>query len=174
MKDAANASAVLEKLRTLEPRHPFIDQSLQRIKTISMIKRLGDSNIDMENMNALSGQDFESLLIQQFTKIGFTVKGTPGSGDYGADILVDTDDNTRFVIQCKRFKSKVNLKAVQEVVGAMPHYNGDIGIVITNNGFLPSAATLAESNGIELWGNMELMSFLAGDLSFSQMAEWKK
>ncbi|MDO9041703.1 MAG: restriction endonuclease [Desulfocapsaceae bacterium] len=174
IKDADNASVALEKLRAIEPNHPFVVQGLKKIKTISMIKRLGESNIDMQNIDSLSGHDFESLLTQQFIKLGFITQGTPASRDFGADIIVDTDDGTRFVIQCKRFKNKVNLKAVQEVVGAMPHYNGDIGIVITSNGFLPSATILAESNGIELWGNMELMNFLSDDLSFSQMAEWKK
>jgi HJR/Mrr/RecB family endonuclease len=174
IRDADNASAALENLLALEPSHPFVAQSHQKIKTISMIKRLGESNIDMEKIDSLSGQDFESILIQQFIKIGFTAQGTPASGDFGADIIVDADDGTRFIIQCKRFKNKVNLKAVQEVVGALAHYNGDIGIVITSNGFLSSAATLAESNGIELWSKMELMKFLSGDLSFSQITEWKK
>ena len=72
-------------------------------------------------------------------------------------------------MQCKRFKSKVNLKAGQEVVGAMGHYSGDMGIVITNNSFLNSAVKLAESHDIELWDGDRLVSFLTGDLSFSRV-----
>ncbi len=125
--------------------------------------------VDFENIDNLSGRDFEQLLINKFIEYGFKVKDTATTGDFGADIILDAHDDTRFVIQCKRFKSKVNLKAVQEVVGALSHYNGDIGLVITSSSFLPSAKTLAESNRIELWDGDSLVKFLSGDLSFSQV-----
>ena len=62
-----------------------------------------------------------------------------------------------------------NLKAVQEVLGAVGHYNADAGIVITNNTFLNSAKKLAESNDIELWDETKLKLFLNDDISFSEL-----
>jgi len=170
-KDSQMALNILEKISLLEPTYPYIKSAKQEISRLSMIRQLSNSNIDIENINLLSGQEFEQLLINKFNELGYKITETPHTGDFGADIIVDTKSDTRFIIQCKRFKSKVNLKAVQEVVGALSHYNGDIGIVITNSGFLSSAIKLAESNEIELWDNLKLMKFLSGDLSFSQMKD---
>lgn len=109
--------------------------------------------------------------MDKFEALGFKVELTPKTGDYGADLIVENSDGTRIIVQCKRFQSKVNLKAVQEVVGAMGHYAGDLGLVITNNLFLNSAIKLAESHDIELWNGDNLVSFLSGDLSFSKNIE---
>ena len=67
--------------------------------------------------------------------------------------------------------AKVNLKAVQEVIGAVGHFEADIGIVITNNEFLNSAIKLAKSNDIELWDRAKLAKFLNNDISFSILNE---
>jgi restriction system protein len=107
--------------------------------------------------------------MDKFAALGFKVELTPKTGDFGADLIVENNEGNRIIVQCKRFKSKVNLKAVQEVVGAIGHYAGDMGIVITNNLFLNSAVKLAKTHDIELWDGDKLVSFLAGDLSFSQV-----
>jgi len=96
---------------------------------------------------------------------------TKGSGDFGADIIIETKNQSKIIVQCKRFKNKVNLKAVQEVIGAVGHFNADVGIVITNNTFLNSAKKLAESNDIELWDGSKLKLFLENDISFSILKE---
>jgi restriction system protein len=170
-KKPQKAMVVVEDMTKLEPVYPFIQSARYEIERLSMIEELSQTNIDMESINSLSGEDFERILMQKFEELGFKVISTPKTGDFGADIIVDTKNETRFVIQCKRFKNKVNLKAVQEVVGALPHYNGDIGIVITNSGFLSSAIKLAKSNDIELWDNLKLIKFFTGDISFSQLSE---
>jgi hypothetical protein len=170
-KKLQEALIVVEDIVKLEPKYPFIKTAKHEIERQEMIQELSQNDLDVDSINTLKGEDFEKLLMQKFEELGFTVIETPRTGDFGADIIVDTKDETRFVIQCKRFKSKVNLKAVQEVVGALPHYNGDIGIVITNSGFLSSAIKLAQSNDIELWDNLKLMKFLTGDISFSQLNE---
>ena len=170
-KKPQKALTVVEDITKLEPTYPFIQTARHEIDRLTMIEELSQNDIDVDSMNTLTGEAFERLLMQKFEELGFKVIETPRTGDFGADIIVDTKDETRFVIQCKRFKSKVNLKAVQEVVGALPHYGGDIGIVITNSDFLSSAIKLAESNDIELWDNLKLMKFLTGDISFSQLSE---
>ncbi len=172
--DIKKAKESLSYIAKIEPQHSFIKKSNQILDRMQITDKLLSENIDVEHINEITGQEFEELLIKKFRFLGFKAMNTSVTGDFGADIIIDTHDGTRFIIQCKRFKNKVNLKAVQEVVAALAHYNGDIGIVITNNGFLASAITLAESNAIELWDNYKLLKFLSGDLSFSQMYEWKE
>lgn len=158
------------KLIEKEPYHPSIPSIQAEIKRLEQRHRLKSTfSIDFSKVDELSGIEFENLLMDKFISMGFKAEPTPKTGDFGADLIIENNEGTRIIVQCKRFKSKVNLKAVQEVVGAMGHYAGDIGIVITNNSFLNSAVKLAESHDIELWDGDKLVSFLAGDLSFSEI-----
>lgn len=160
---------ITNKLVEKEPYHPGISTIKAEIKRLEQRHLLKSSlSIDSSKVNELSGVEFENLIIDKFSSLGFKVESTPKTGDFGADLIVVNNEGSRIIVQCKRFKSKVNLKAVQEVVGAMGHYAGDIGIVITNNSFLNSAVKLAESHDIELWDGDKLLCFLAGDLSFSE------
>lgn len=134
------------------------------------IKSLVEDGVNVESIDQMTGVDFEKILIRKLQKIGFRVTETPGSGDYGADIILDDEDETRFIIQCKRFSSRVNLKAVQEVVAAMKHYSADYAIVATNNEFLKSAVELAKSNDVELWAGTKIMQVLSGDISETILA----
>ncbi|PPK68275.1 restriction endonuclease [Methylobacter tundripaludum] len=160
---------LVKKLIEQEPYHPSISTIQAEIKRLEQRHRLKTTfSIDFSKVDELSGVEFENLLMDKFSSLGFKVESTPKTGDFGADLIVENSEGSRIIVQCKRFKSKVNLKAVQEVVGAMGHYTGDMGIVITNNSFLNSAVKLAESHDIELWDGDKLVSFLAGDLSFSE------
>jgi len=168
--DLISAEQLIPKLIEQEPYHPSIPILQTEIKRLEQRNYLkSKASIDFSKINELTGIEFENLLIDKFLSLGFIVESTPKTGDFGADLIVENSEGSRVIIQCKRFKSKVNLKAVQEVVGAMGHYAGDIGIVITNNLFLNSAIKLAESHDVELWNGDSLVSFLAGDLSFSSL-----
>jgi HJR/Mrr/RecB family endonuclease len=161
---------LIGKLIEQEPYHPSISIMQAEIKRLEQRHRLKATfSIDFSKVDELSGVEFENLLLDKFAEMGFKAESTPKTGDFGADLIVENKEGTRIIVQCKRFKSKVNLKAVQEVVGAMGHYAGDFGVVITNNSFLNSAVKLAESHDIELWDGDKLVSFLAGDLSFSEI-----
>ncbi len=165
-----SAIKLISKLIEKEPYHPSIPIMQSELKRLEQRDRLKSAfSIDFSKIDELSGIEFENLLMDKFAAMGFKVESTPKTGDFGADLIVENNEGTRIVVQCKRFKSKVNLKAVQEVIGAMGHYVGDFGVVITNNTFLNSAVKLAESHDIELWDGDKLVSFLADDLSFSEI-----
>jgi restriction endonuclease Mrr len=158
----------IDELKKMEPMNPFIphaEAELQRIKAYLELQRSG---IEIDQIGKLSGIEFEKLVHATFVQMGLPAEITKHSGDFGADIIVSDFDGTRIAIQCKRFNSRVNLKAVQEVLGALGHYGCDCGIVITNNEFMASAVTLAKSHDVELWGSTELTMFLAKDVSFSK------
>lgn len=168
--DLESSTKLITKLLEQEPYHPSIPAIQSEIKRLEQRYLLNSTlSIDFSKVDALSGIEFENLLLDKFATLGFKVESTPKTGDFGADLIVENNEGSRIIVQCKRFKSKVNLKAVQEVVGAMGHYAGDYGVVITNNTFLNSAVKLAESHDIELWDGDRLVSFLAGDLSFSEI-----
>lgn len=168
IKDFQKALEVLDKLEYYEPSLGYIKTKRNKIN-----REIKISNYENDNsqIDGLSGIEFEKILTDKFNELGFFAEQTKGSGDFGADIIVETKLQSKIIIQCKRFNTKVNLKAVQEVIGAIGHYEADIGIVITNNEFLDSAKKLAKSNDVELWDRDKLSKFLSGDINFSILKE---
>jgi HJR/Mrr/RecB family endonuclease len=170
--EVAQLEHAVAQLRAREPFHPIIgiaENAVRRSKVFAEIGRgLGSGVASIQEMGGL---EFEQFLAGRFREKGFQVTLTKPSGDFGADLVVETPSGTRAAVQAKRFKNKVNLKAVQEVVASVSHYAADFGIVIAASGFFPSAIELAKTNQVELWDEDKLFRFLSGDWAFSMLAD---
>ena len=167
------AKMFLGKLEVSEPRNPKIQAiraEVERLEKFVHLKQ--EKKLDFDHIVGMTGIEFENLLFERFEELGFFVSKTPMSGDFGVDLIVETKSATRIVVQCKRYSSKLNLKAVQEVIGGMSHYSADFGVVVTTVGYLQSAVKLAQSVDVELWGGDELARFLSDGVGFSQMASF--
>lgn len=121
-------------------------------------KRLLASGI--EKIDVISGQMFELLLLEHFKKIGYSGKTTAEIADYGADLLL-VMDQTKYVVQAKRWKQNVGIEAVQQIIGAIRYYGADKGLVVTNSYFTNNAKRLAQANNIELWDRRKLIDVLS-------------
>ncbi|WP_261133787.1 restriction endonuclease [Bacillus sp. Marseille-Q3570] len=115
----------------------------QRKKLEERYRRSGIREIDLMN-----GQEFEYFLMVLFKQLGYRVKRTPTSNDFGADLILEGSE--RIVVQAKRYKSKVGIKAVQEINSAAAFYNANDSWVVTNNYFTSQAIKLADSTYIRL------------------------
>lgn len=104
----------------------------------------------------MNGVEFENCCIEHFKKLGYSAQPTPTSGDYGADIILKKGGR-KTVVQCKRYKGKVGVSAVQEVIGAKGYYKADSAMVVTNSYFTPNAVNLAKANDVELWDRSQLV-----------------
>lgn len=114
-------------------------------------------NSGIYQVDRMSGEEFERYLKCHFEKLGYKVEMTPKSHDYGAD-LVMSKDGERIVIQAKRYKESVGIKAVQEIIGALQYYKADKGYVVTNSkSFTKSAIELANNTSIELWARKDII-----------------
>lgn len=116
--------------------------------------------ISLDEVNDITGEDFENILFNRFKSMDFIVYYTPTSGDFGADLIIDLE-NTSVVVQIKRYNYKqgrtVGVKAVQEVLGAIIYYKADRGMVITNATYTNAARELAKSaKNIVLWDREDL------------------
>lgn len=121
---------------------------------------LSDISTGVEDLDHMSGYDFERFLKSLFAYKGYTVEHTSLSNDQGADLVV-LKFGIKTVIQAKRSGSKIGNKAVQECVAAINHYQANNGMVITNSEFTTPAINLAKSNGITLVDRAELSKMLA-------------
>jgi restriction system protein len=74
------------------------------------------------------------------------------------DIIAEKD-GVLWGIQVKRYSGPVKMAAVRQAVAALKHYGCDQAMVITNNGFSPSARNLAASNNCLLVDGPQLMNW---------------
>jgi len=114
----------------------------------------------LKDLDAMSGKDFERYLAVLFGKLGFHVQRTASHGDFGAD-LVAGGKGGRVIVQAKRHRRKVGVKAVQEAVAAKGYYSCDKAMVVTNSLFTRQAARLADRNGVVLWDRYRLAKAMA-------------
>jgi HJR/Mrr/RecB family endonuclease len=110
----------------------------------------GYENVTIDDVDLMSGVEFEEFISYLFKKKGYTANLTPASGDQGID-LVAVKNGLRIGIQTKCYSNSVSNKAIQEVVAGVAHYKLSKAIVITNNYFTKSAIELALSNDVVLW-----------------------
>lgn len=111
----------------------------------------------MLDVDRLTGRQFEQYLQFLFEKLGFKTSLTPPQGDFGADLILERD-GLRTAVQAKRFAGTVGVEAVQQVVAAMPFYECNRAIVVTNSYFSKRAQDLAKANHVELWDRKKLTS----------------
>lgn len=110
-------------------------------------------------IDSMDGRTFEKYLEALFHKIGHQVELTKYVGDYGADLVV-RKDGVKTVVQAKRSRRAVGVKAVQEAAAAKGYYRCEAAMVISNNRFTRQAEVLARANGITLWDRDRLVSAL--------------
>lgn len=110
----------------------------------------------IEDVDLMSGKEFEHFISELFKKFGYQTEVTKASGDQGIDIIA-TKGLVKVAIQAKCYSGVVGNHAIMEAVAGMKYYNANKCMVITNNFFTKSARELAESNGVELWDRSVLI-----------------
>jgi len=121
------------------------------------MKRLAESGIN--DIDKMDGKTFEKYLEVLFRKLGYRVERTRYIGDYGAD-LVTAKNGVKTIIQAKRYKKKVGVKAIQEAVAAKGYYECQDAMVVTNSVYTKQAIELARANGVQLWDRNDLVKAL--------------
>ncbi|NEO72403.1 MAG: restriction endonuclease [Moorea sp. SIO3H5] len=115
-------------------------------------RRASKQDIDeqLDAIDNMKGREFKKFLAKLFKQLGYQVKRTPATADYGADLVIKKGD-IKAVVQAKIQQSTVGIKAVQEVTGAIGYYQANLGLVITNSKFTEPAKNLAAKTDIMLF-----------------------
>lgn len=126
------------------------------LKWMKLKPRAADRSLSQ--IDRMTGIEFEEFTAAVLKGCGFVIEEmTSTSGDYGADIIVSFN-GVRIAVQCKRYHYPVGVKAVQEVISAMKHYDCQEAIVITNSYFTNQAEILAGDNEVvSLWNRDKLI-----------------
>lgn len=136
----------------------YMNVTNEKIKSKSTYEDRGNL---LDKIDDMSGQEFELLLIEKLLPLdGYTnINGTSYTGDYGVDIIAEKN-NIKCAIQCKRFNSKVSVRAIQEIVAGRKHYRCEKAIVITNNYYTKNAKELAFDNKVELLDRDDIIKMI--------------
>ncbi len=125
----------------------FIIFSLYLVYSFSRIKKI---KWELDQIDHLTGIEFEDYLCQIFKNLNYKVKKTKKYQDQGADLIIEKR-GIKTVVQSKRYSRSVGNRAVQEALSAKHFYKCDKAMVITNNTFTKSARELALKTGVKLW-----------------------
>ncbi len=106
--------------------------------------------ITIEDVDLMSGPEFETFVASIFQKMGYSTRITPTTGDQGIDVIAQKN-NVRLGIQAKCYANKVGNSAIQEAVAGMNYYGLNKAMVVTNSTFTEPAAKLAQANHVILW-----------------------
>lgn len=142
---------------TINQRKLRLEAEREQIRKEDRERKLRKSGI--LEVDKMTGEVFEQYLQSLLKLRGYNVRLTKAAGDYGADLILTASEKI-IAVQVKRYKNKVGLKAVQEVVSAKNYYGADECWVITNNYFTSPAVSLGMSNGVNLIDRDELIEWM--------------
>ena len=123
------------------------------------VKRHKYLNSPLAAVDHMTGVEFERYLKAHFENLGYKVKLTADTGDFGADLVCKKDGETT-IVQAKRYKKQVGIEAIQQIAAARAYYKADKLMVVTNSFFTRAAKELASSNNVELWDRNSINKLL--------------
>lgn len=116
---------------------------------------------NVASIDELPGIEFEAAVASLYERIGYTVRMTKASGDFGVDVLANKGTEL-LAIQVKRYTGNVGVRAVQEVASGAHYYKATTAVVITNSFFTEQAKKLAKSLTVMLINKKRLANMWEG------------
>ena len=115
------------------------------------------------NLMDLNPYEFENLVNNLFSKMGFEAKLTRSSRDGGIDVVAFDPRpilGGKVVIQAKRYKNVVGVSAVRDLYGSMINEGAGKGILVTTSHYGVDAYDFAKDKPIELIDGSGLLYLL--------------
>lgn len=116
---------------------------------IKLVRRHSLAGASMKKIDGMDGVEFEQYLGILYKRHGYKVEFTPGTMDFGADLIL-TKNGVKTIVQAKRYRNLVGEAAVQQALAAVGYYKADQCLVVTNSHFTPAAKELASKTGVIL------------------------
>ena len=117
-----------------------------------------------ENVNTLSGVEFEKLCHILLEKMNFDVTDTKTSGDGGIDLIAHNHQpllSGKYIIQCKRYVGGVGEPVIRDLFGVVMSERANKGILITTGYFTKQAVSFANGKPLELIDGDKLDELIA-------------
>ena len=161
-KNLPEFQELMEEVKSLEDDYK---QQVDILEGEEQAKR--DVALKIEELQQLTPREFEEYIAQLFEALGYWVETTPLVNDKGTDIIM-FKDNTKYAVQCKRYKGTVGSPEIQTFLGSMTHYNADKGYFVTTGMFSFDAENLAKQHPITLLNKIDLAQLITEVLEKKQ------
>ena len=114
-------------------------------------RMLLDAQTGLESICNLHWQDFEQLVAEAFSRIGYTVSaGAGSSSEGGLDLIATTGDET-LLVQCKHWRAAmVGVSTIGDLAQSIAAENATGGAVVTSGTFSEDAVAFASGKSIQL------------------------
>lgn len=125
--DILNIDDLFEQYRPVVSKGTFLDQRF-----------VDYLSVNVEKLGEIHWRKFEELTAECFSKFGYNVELGPGSNDDGVDVRVWNDDQLgapKYIIQCKRIKSKIDKVTVKGLYADVLHEGSELGFLVTSSEF---------------------------------------
>ncbi len=100
----------------------------------------------------MTPKQYEELVSQHFSHLGYTTRKNQYSGDYGVDVFAKMG-NERLAIQAKMFGNtarKINREMVMQLHGAKDYFDCTKAVLATDGVIIDNALEVAKKLGIEI------------------------
>lgn len=97
-----------------------------------------DEAVPREGSSSAQGRRFEHSVAARLSEFGWEVTLTPGSGDFGCDVIA-VCGSEKLVVQCKNWSGPVGYDAVKEAYAARGFHSATHAAVIVSGGFTNAA-----------------------------------
>jgi len=141
-----------ERRQELEEQRRRWEEEDRQKKLEEGLKSLGTCG----SIDNISGGDFEVIVSKLFSKMGYLVSRTKGSGDEGIDLYLKSKEGRRAGVQCKRWKGIVGQSVVRGFYGSLMHAHLKKGYVVTTGKFSKPAKDFVRGKPIVLIDGDEL------------------
>ncbi|EMV2915688.1 restriction endonuclease [Vibrio alginolyticus] len=132
-KDIVDLNDLFEKHQPVVSHGTFLDQRFINYLSNNLAK-LGE----------IHWRKFEELISECFSQSGYRVELGPGTNDDGVDVRVWNDSaqiHPEFIIQCKRYKSKIDKVTIKGLYADVLEAKATTGLLVTTSEFSPGART---------------------------------
>jgi hypothetical protein len=82
---------------------------------------------------SLNPYEFEAHVAAVFRRHGWKATVTKGSGDHGADVILERNDKIA-IVQCKKYAKPVGPSTARELIGTLPYFRATHGILVCTGG----------------------------------------
>lgn len=114
----------------------------------------------LDDLKALSPQDFELVISKIFEAYGHKVNLVGGNSDHGIDIIITNKAGEKWVVQCKRYKGSVGEPAIRDLYGTMQHEMANGAYLMTTGTFTRGALTWVADKPIILYDGEKIIELL--------------
>ena len=138
-----------ETIRKLIKKHFGYNNSSSKDYGPLITQLLNEQSPSQKANTTLKGYELELKISETYRLLGYEVKITKFSGDFGIDIIAESNSE-KIGIQCKNLESNVGVDAIMQAYSGGKFYDCTRYCVITNLGYTEPARELANKLGVEV------------------------